>query len=235
MPRFNDTIGRLPDDPAWRTLREAGVQYALVHPSRLKEHPLLAKVLGGLIRRRDLGIAELDDTLVLTVPPAPRREERPFGTPVTRDGWSVSSTAPGAERAIDGDVATHWQATSLKSDVSFRLDLGRERDVQDVVLALGPHLLEYPRAYRVRASTDGETWTQIGSEDPTIPPFASYRRDHRHVALRLVVTPTRARWIEIVVPTYPPNAWSYTDGTWGIHEIQVFEKPAAGVASGGAG
>jgi hypothetical protein len=80
VPNFSDTVSQLPEDVAWRALREAGVQYVLAHPSRLLEHPLTAPQLRRIRWRRDLVVAEIDDTLVLAVPPArdaqaPRRTD----------------------------------------------------------------------------------------------------------------------------------------------------------------
>ena len=221
-PRFVDSVARLPEDVAWRTLQEAGVQYVLVHPSLLEAHPLTAPQVPRLLQRRDLVVASFDDTLVLAVPPPMRPPDPPLGDPLPRDGWRIEASTPGVERTIDGDLGTHWQANSLKTDATLRLDLGREVELAGIVLELGPHLLEYPRRYEVRASNDALAWTTIGAESPTIPPFASYRRDHRHLALRLRIAPARARWIELVVAAYPVNAWSYTNGRWGIHELQVF-------------
>jgi hypothetical protein len=113
----------------------------------------------------------------------------------------------------------------MNDDQYVRLDLGAERWVTGVVLDLGMHVLEYPRHYEVRASRDRLIWDVIGQESPTPPPFASYRRDHRHVTLRLQTVPTVARFLELRVPAYPQNAWAYCDGAWGIHELQVFGRP----------
>jgi dolichol-phosphate mannosyltransferase len=78
----------------------------------------------------------------------------------------------------------------------------------------------------IRDATGGfKCWRR---EAPTVPPLASYRQDHRRVALRLRIQPTTARWIEIRVPALAPNAWSYTDGTWGIHELRVYGPPSGG-------
>src|SRR5262249_38397032 len=138
-----------------------------------------------------------------------------------RDGWRVEGSAPDAALAIDGDRTTHWRASSVTEDAWLRVDLGREVRITGVDVALGQHLLEYPRRYELRASRDGTTWETIGEEMPTIPPFASYRRDHRDITLTLQARPALARWIELRVPAYPPSPLIYGNGVWGVHELVV--------------
>lgn len=229
MPHFQDVLARLPDDGAFRALDQAGVRFVVIHPSRLESTPLGAAYFLRLRTRRALVVADLDDTLVLAVPAAPSAPDPDLGTPLSRTGWRAEATTPGAEHAIDGDVRTHWTASSASEDAELRVDLGAEARVTAVVLDLGLHVLEYPRAYEVRASPDGVTWTTIGSESPATPPFASYRRDHRHVEMRLRVDATTTRWLAVRVARYPPDFWVYGNGTWGIHELRVFGEPAATV------
>jgi hypothetical protein len=224
LPRFTDVVSRLPDDVALRALDDAGVRYVLVHPSRLAG-PFTASFLARLQARRDLQVAALDDTLVLAVPRMPARES-PGGTPLARDGWRIEGSAPDAVRAADGDLTTHWRATSAREDAWLRVDLGREVHVTGVAVELGMHVLEYPRRYQVRASRDGVVWETLGEEMPTIPPFASYRRDHRHIALTLNVRPGVARWIELRVPKYPAGPLVYGNGAWAVHELVVLADAA---------
>jgi hypothetical protein len=224
MPRVQDVVARLPRPEALRALEQAGVSFILVHPSLFRGNPLLEAQLAGLMRRRDLVVTTLDDTIVMNVPQSPRPPEPPLDDPLPRDGWTVEASTPGAEAAIDGDVETHWRANSMSEDQYLRLDLGAERRVAAVVLDLGMHVLEYPRQYELRASRDRLIWDVIGQESVTVPPFASYRIDHRHVTLRLRTVPTVARFLELRVPAYPRNAWAYCDGAWGIHELLVFGR-----------
>jgi hypothetical protein len=229
LPRFADVVSRLPDDVALHALADAGVRYVVVHPSRLVGNAFSARYLARLGERRDLRVAALDDTLVLAVPHRPRPEV-PEGAPLGRDGWRLEGSASDAALAADGDVATHYRATSAEADAWLRVDLGREVRVTGVVVDLGIHVLEYPRIYEVRASRDGVAWETIGGENPTIPPFASYRRDHRHVTLPLRMRPTVARWIEVRVPAYPGSPLLYGRGFWAVHELVVLADVAAAQA-----
>jgi hypothetical protein len=235
MPRFLDIVAHLPEDDALRTLDAAGVRFVVIHPSLFEPYPVAAAHLRRLRARRELIVAELDDTLILSVPAPPTASEPPLGTPLPRDAWRVEGSAPGVERAVDGDPKTHWVASSVEADAELRVDMGAAARVTDVVLDLGPHVLEYPRHYELRASDDGVTWRTIGAEDPTAPPFASYRRDHLRVSLRLRVAPTTARWLAVHVSQYPPDYWVLGDGTWAVHELRVFGEPASTPTSGLAG
>jgi hypothetical protein len=224
IPRFGDVVGRLPDDMAWQALRDAEVSYVLVHPSRFVM-PLGIARLQPLLQRRDLQVAAFDDTVVFRVPGGPTTPD-PAGAPLGHEGWRVEASVPGAELAIDGDRATHWRADSASDAQWIRVDLGREVTVAGAALALGMHFLECPRAYEVWTSLDGRRWDQIGGERPTVPPFASYRREHRDVLLPLRLTPTAARWVEIRVPPYAMGPSTNSDGWWAIHELLVYEQPA---------
>jgi hypothetical protein len=228
LPRFPDVFGRFPEDVAVQALEDAGVRYVLVHPSRLGDNPFGVARLAKLAQRQELLVASFDDTLVYAVPPTARPPEPPLGRPLPRDGWRFVPPVPGLERALDGDPATHWEASSATGPVTVRVDLGHETRLSAVVLALERHVLEYPRQYAVRGSLDGRTWRQLGAEGPTVPPFASYRRDHRDVRLRLRIEPATVRFLELTVGTYPRDAWWYTNGRWGIHELLVYESPPDG-------
>lgn len=227
LPRFIDVLSRFPDDVALRALGDAGVRYVLVHPSRLPS-AVAAAYFDRVRKRRGLQLVELDDTLVFPVLPVLRRPEATPapGSPLPHDGWRIEGSEPGAALAADGDVATHWRASSANDDAWLRVDFGREVHVTGVTVDLGMHVLEYPRRYELRASRDGVVWEMLGEELPTIPPFASYRRDHRHVTLPLQARPAVARWIELRVPRYPAGPLVYGDGIWAVHELVVLADPA---------
>jgi hypothetical protein len=224
-PRFTDVLRTLPGEPGMRMLADAGVGYVLVHPSLMVDSPFLERQLVRFSARSDLLTARLDDTLVFHVQSTVAAAMPPLDPMLPREGWRVEASAPGAERSIDGDLATHWTDDALSSDGFLRVDLGADFLVTAVVVGLGSHLLEYPRAYELRASSNGVYWQTIGRGDPTLPPLASYRGDHSHVELRLPVRPTRARWIELDVARYEHPAWSYTNGQWGVHELDVRGTP----------
>ena len=235
--RFGDDFPTA-DDIA--LLQDAGIRYLIVHTDRLRARrrpPLLLARLGQLAVLPHRWIGE---ALVVEVPESP-----PDGTSVvtTPDGSragdvlpirSLEASDPGAAAAADGDIATHWTPAPGRRASWLRIDLGEPQRVAAIDLALGPHILEFPRAYEIRASTDGRTWTRVGGDPRTAPPLAAYRQDHLHSTLRLSLSPRQtgivARYLEIGVPAAAiprqlplmrplPN--------WGVHEVLVYGFPAA--------
>jgi hypothetical protein len=231
MPRFLQALGGFPDEVSIHTLQDAGVRYVIAHGRDLVATRSGREQLARAQARSDLGPRAFGDDLVLTIPPAPPLPEV-VGDELDRTRWRLEGSDPGAELAADGDLATEWTGRSDAHESFLRVDLGSEEEVTAVGLGLGPHIREYPRAYRVLASRDGTSWETIGEEHPTLPPLASYRRDHLAIEVPLAVRPTTARWLEIRVPFESPadfSVWGLSPGYWAVHELHVraARRPAA--------
>jgi hypothetical protein len=217
MPRFGPTLARFPDELSLRTLADAGVRYVIVHRDRYggAGTPFVARIAA----RADLAPRAIGPDLVVEVPAAPVLEAA-GGVELPRQGWRLTASEPGAERAADGDLASAWQAPSGSF---LRVDLGHAMPVTAVVVRLGPRLVDYPHAYTVLASEDGMAWTPIGGEAPALPPFAAYRRNHRDVDMPLRVDARRTRFLEIRVPPYP--RFGFTRNRWAVHELRILVAP----------
>jgi hypothetical protein len=213
-----------PTDADLASLRDAGIRYVIAHPDRLD-----ASVLAAIERRTDLVRARFDDAVVLEVPADAPPPAPPPCCELAPVHWHVTATDPGAERAADGDLTTHWQPPPGSRDSALRIDLDADYRVTGITLRFGPHVLEFPRRYTVRASRDGVTWVTIGDQPNVEPPWASYRRDHRDVELRLRLRAVVARHVEIRVPaaaTPPRLALTAPLPNWGVHELRVYAVPA---------
>jgi hypothetical protein len=129
-------------------------------------------------------------------------------TEVAPAGWTASASATGgadvAQQALDGQIGTRW--TSGKQQAAgqwFQVDLGSVQAVKQI--DLDAHSSDYPRAYQVQVSQDGQTWsdpvaTGTGHEPYVSIPFGSQT----------------ARYIR-VTQTGSATAW------WSIAEIKVFK------------
>src|SRR5262249_11088408 len=158
-------------------------------------------ILDRIAARSDLKPRWIGSDLVVEVPPGPPEPPAtPPGVELDHRGWTLSGSDPGAARAADGDLATHWVASTPERETALRIDLRAEHVVPAVPLRMGAHATEYPRSYSVWASRDGASWTELGGAPATLPPFASYRRDHRNVEVPLAMEPGTARYLEIRVP-----------------------------------
>ena len=225
-PRFPEWTERFPDPPSLEALADAGIGYVMVHTA---EYLRSARGTEAVRHMQSASLPErrFGDTIVFTIPPAPR-DPPPADPPLPRERWHPVGDDPDLARAADGDLDTHWTAPADK-DGRFRITFAESTVVSDVVLLLGRHVLEYPRGYSVAASLDDSTWEEIGGEPVTRPPFASYRADADHTELRLRLRPTRTRSIEIRVPGGPRVG---APAHWGIHELRVHGRIETASARG---
>jgi hypothetical protein len=225
MPRFSAIVRKLPGAEARDALVDAGITHVLVHLPAMAATGDTAW-LAHLRAATDLPQLSIGDAILVTLPRVPRARPPLDGRPIPRDGWRLDASDPGVRAAADGDLATHWTAATIDRATFLRVDLGTAHEVTGVRLELGPHLREYPHAWELRGSRDGDTWTVLGGAQPTRPPFGSYRRDHRAIVLDLPVTPATIRVLELRVPGQPSVSvfGSHTNKTWGVHEIVVLER-----------
>jgi hypothetical protein len=98
------------------------------------------------------GWIEVDQLELRELPPEPSVAPRPVASATSEDGLNV------AARAVDDDPATAWRSAGLGAQ-SLTLDLGYEREFGGVTLGWAPRAAA--AAYRLRASSDGETWRDL--------------------------------------------------------------------------
>jgi hypothetical protein len=105
----------------------------------------------GTADARDLS-AELPTVLAYQDPCLPAR-------------WTATASLQGAVAisAIDGDPVTMWQTTAPQQGTeSFQIDLGGTVILNQVVLDnTAGNQTDYPRGYRITASTDGTNFTTV--------------------------------------------------------------------------
>ena len=64
--------------------------------------------------------------------------------------------------ALDGDASTRWATgRSLQPGDGFTLDMAAPQQVTKLVLDSAKSPDDYPAGYRLEASVDGKTWTQV--------------------------------------------------------------------------
>jgi hypothetical protein len=223
VPGFFPVTASFPDETDVAALQDAGVDFVILHADRLRatgRAPLLdAARAASALHPRNVG-----DDVVLTVPPDARDpSSAAAGVELPRHAWRLTATDDDPALAADGRLDTHWTPRA-QTGSTLRLDLGAARRLEGIAVHLGRHVLEYPRAYTVWASTDAEHWAEVGGEVHTLPPLASYRRDHHAVVVPLRFRPTLARWFEVRVPATPKPPHLATDDPpplWGVHELVV--------------
>jgi hypothetical protein len=227
MPRFMPLINELPSVTARQALAEAGVTTLVIH-TNLPGGLAMARILQGVKQEPMLRRLTLGDTIVVNLGNPPEPPAPLAGAPLPSAGWRLAGSDPGVERAVDGDLATHWTAKTFDRPSFLRVDLGAEHRVTGVRIALGPHIPEFPHEWEAWGWRVGGTWEQLGGERVTHPPFASYLRDHRAIVLDLRLRESTVRFLELRVPPESPLALfaSHGDGTWGIHELAIYARDA---------
>ena len=136
------------------------------------------------------------------------------------DRWSLSSSSEDLDidnetanadnakaNAIDGDLDSRWSTRqSQSSGQYFQLDLGSSQSFDRIVLDSQGSSNDYPRAYSVFVSNDGNDWgsaitSGVGSADGnTVIDFANQN----------------ARYIRIEQTGSSEEYW------WSIHELTIF-------------
>jgi endo-1,3(4)-beta-glucanase len=133
-------------------------------------------------------------------------------TEIAPAGWTASASstsgADSASHAIDGQAATRW--TSGKPQAAgqwFQIDLGSVQTVKQIDLDAnaGASAGDYPRAWQVVLSQDGQTWSD---------PVASGTGKEAYLSIPLGTHD--ARYIR-VVQTGSASAW------WSVAEARVFK------------
>jgi len=100
------------------------------------------------------GWIEVDQLELRELPPEPSVAPRPVASATSEDGLNV------AARAVDDDPATAWRSAGLGAQ-SLTLDLGYEREFGGVTLRWAER--SAAAAYRLRASSDRETWRELAT------------------------------------------------------------------------
>ena len=102
------------------------------------------------------GWIEVDQLELRELPPEPSVPPRPLASASSADGLNV------AARAVDDDPATAWRSAGV-GEQSLTLDLGYEREFGGVTLRWAEKAAA--TAYRLKASSDGETWRDLAVVD----------------------------------------------------------------------
>lgn len=148
------------------------------------------------------GWIEVDQLALRELPPEPSVAPRPVASASSEDGLNA------AARAVDDDPATAWRSAGVGAQ-SLTLDLGYEREFGGVTLRWAERAAA--SAYRLRASSDGETWRDLavvadgdGGVDWLRTPEAS------------------ARWLRLDLRTPQPVAGAERPaGTYGLNSLEI--------------
>ena len=122
---------------------------------------------------------------------------------------TASSSSEACERAIDDQPGTRWSTgTEQRPGQWFQLDFGAALTVRELRLDARGSNGDYPRAWSIRGSDDGEHWSE---------PLGTGQGDGPQTLLR-IAEPRAARWLRIEQTGNQGGLW------WSIHDLQVFTQ-----------
>jgi O-glycosyl hydrolase len=144
-----------------------------------------------------------------------------LGTPLDRTGWTAtaSNVSPWPtdvlENLLDGDTDSRYSSGTAQSrDMWLQVDMGRARTFNEVVLDSGSSLGDFARSADVYVSSDGTTWTRVGSVV-----------GNGQQVERASFAEQTARYLKVVNTGSSGNWWS-------IAELGVYDNPDAGTPLG---
>jgi len=164
------------------------------------EEPKAQRILSALLT--NLGVTlEVDAEIDREIPP--------------QDWTATASHASGAAAlAFDRSHSTRWTTMEAQAPgMWFRLDLGRVETFDRIALDTVASPNDYPRAFAVETSMDGDKWTVLVSRDRV-------EGDPDPPLLDLRLPPTTARHLRITQSGSTPNWW------WSIYEVYLYRPRA---------
>ena len=225
-PYLRGVFFRFPDPDSLRLLADLKVGLVIVHDDlrpgpiclRLEFRPMpyLSETWSG------------QKTCILRVLGAPPAPPTPSEQLVALAGARLTGSAgDSAAAAGDGDLATHWMQDIVPTaDGWLQIDLPEPHPVRRIRLRLGPHYGDYPRHYRVDASTDGVQWAPLTPVRLAEPPLRGLLHDSGDLSVDLEIPVTSTAHLRVVRPARTKDSpvdlfsnWLH----WGVHEVELYE------------
>lgn len=142
---------------------------------------------------------------------------------------SASASVPGytdggyncvASKLIDGDTSTYyWSTSSQTSGMYARVDLGAEVRFGAVQISAPAHG-DYCTNANVQLSSDGRTWTTIGT-------FTSSRSTAVTKTYAVPSSVESFRYIQVALTTARNYWWQLSEIAWGSYDGATFTRAAA--------
>lgn len=219
-----------PDPRSLRLLHRLGVRYVLVHPRKLMpprpamcQDPTQQAAPYLALRHRDG--ADCVFELLDAPAEAPTPPERRIDTSRAR---ATSSTDGNPQALLDDAHPVRWtQPVDSATSGWLQIDLPDPHVVSRVVLRLGRHFGDYPRALEIATSVDGVGWQTVVKAPVTDAPLVSFHDHPDDVRMEIAIPPTEARHVRLVRPAAPQNAPfdQYANWLqWGAEGLELCER-----------
>ena len=136
------------------------------------------------------------------------------GVPVPIKALTAFPSQPNAPRALDGNLKTRWSGGLQKSAADFTIELQSAGRVNQLVVALGEFMADFPVKLRLEVSADGTTWDVVHLGDTALHAYYAARRHPKEIPVVYPIERDNVRFIRLT-----QLGWGTHD--WSIPEVQV--------------
>jgi len=126
---------------------------------------------------------------------------------------SSNVAGSGSGAMIDGSLLSSWTTGAPQhGGEAVTIDLGGAHPVTGVILSLGQHVFDYPRALAIDTSVDGAEWTTAWSGRTASRVFAAAERSPREVPVSFPLADSTARFLRLrQLGTDPVYNWTIAE------------------------
>ena len=224
-PLMDELNRRINHQSLQRTIADfqrLGIDYLILHKD-LCDPQAFHRLHSGLSKDKNQirFVNHFDSAYVYKVKKAPglavRSNKNRRYTSLPRTDWrATSNTLPSlAPNAIDGDRTSRWHSGPQATGVFFQLDMGTVQPISGFSLFLKKNISDYPPAFSVHTSVDGEQWKTVLHNQENRPDIRSFIHPS-NLDNRIGFQTVSARYIKIkLTDSEPPYYWS-------IYDMDVF-------------
>ncbi len=137
--------------------------------------------------------------------------------PLKKNSWLAEAFPhpDRAHRAIDNRKKVWETFDSQKKGMHYLLNLGKEETFEKIELSTGKSFWEYPRHFKLLASSDKKNWREIEIKEIGLPYWDGNRLLQSQLHERILpveIEPTTTRYLKIeLTQDTPHNQWSLSE------------------------
>jgi hypothetical protein len=151
-----------------------------------------------------------------TIPASGRGDLLPdrAGEPIAIKALTAFPSQPNAPRALDGNLKTRWSGGIQQSAADFTIELESAGRVNQLVIALGEFMTDFPINLRLDVSPDGTNWDVVHFGSTALHAYYAALRHPKEVPVVYPIGRDNVRFIRLT-----QLGWGTHD--WSIPEVQI--------------
>jgi hypothetical protein len=133
------------------------------------------------------------------------------GAPIHIRRVSASSEKTPPELAVDGRLDTHWTGGPQREPVTFTIELDEPSHVSQIVTALGPRFMDFPRRLTIDVSPDGQQWQTVSNGSVALETYYAALAHPKDVPIVLPIGRDAVRFIRLTQTGSSKDEWSIAE------------------------